>query len=114
MKKASSKRLDDELRPEYDLSQLKGGVRGKYYRQATAGTNLVLIEPELAEVFPDTESVNRALRLLVDAAEAAARPPRRRPSALNNRLKRTAGKRGRREEAARAASALRGHPVSQR
>ena len=68
MKKASAKRLDDDLRPEYDLSQLKGGVRGKYYRQATAGTNLVLIEPELAEVFPDTESVNRALRLLVDTA----------------------------------------------
>jgi len=104
MKKASSKRLDDELRPEYDLSQLKGGVRGKYYRQASAGTNLVLIEPELADVFPDTESVNRALRLLVDAAEAAALgPPRRRPGALNNRLKRIAGKRGRREEAARAA-----------
>src|ERR1039457_4961876 len=72
MKKASVKGLDDDLRPEYDLSQLKGGVRGKYYRQATAGTNLVLIEPELAEGFPDAESVNRALRLLVDTAEAAA------------------------------------------
>ena len=44
MKKASGKRLDDELRPEYDLRKLKGGVRGKYYRQAVAGTNLVLIE----------------------------------------------------------------------
>lgn len=72
MKKASVKGLDDDLRPEYDLSQLKGGVRGKYYRQAIAGTNLVLIEPELAAVFPDAESVNRALRLLVDTAEAAA------------------------------------------
>ena len=73
MKKASAKRLDDDLRPEYDLSQLKGGVRGKYYRRATAGTNLVLIEPDLAEVFPDTESVNRALRLLIRTAEATAR-----------------------------------------
>jgi hypothetical protein len=79
------------LRPEYDLSKLKGGVRGKYYQQAIAGTNLVLIEPELAQVFPDTESVNRALRLLADTAEAAAHPPRR-VGAPNKRLKRAAGK----------------------
>src|ERR1700687_50251 len=71
MKKATPKTSDDDLRAEYDLSQLKGGVRGKYYRQATAGTNLVLIEPELASVFPDSEAVNRALRLLVDAAGIA-------------------------------------------
>ena len=71
MKKALAKRLDDDLRPEYDLSELKGGVRGKYYRQAVAGTNLMLIEPDLANVFPDSEAVNRALRLLVDTAEAA-------------------------------------------
>ena len=90
MKKATAKRTDDDLRAEYDLSRLKGGVRGKYYRQATAGTNLVLVEPELAEVFPDTESVNRALRLLVDTAEAAASPSRSRRRAPNKRLKRTA------------------------
>jgi len=71
MKKASAKKNSDELRSEYDLSKLKGGVRGKYYRRATAGTNLVLIEPELSEVFPDTASVNRALRLLADTAAAA-------------------------------------------
>ncbi len=89
MRKVLAKRLDDEMRPEYDLSQLKGGVRGKYYRQATAGTNLVLIEPELADVFPDTEAVNRALRLLVDTAEAAAAPSGRRRKVPNKRLKRT-------------------------
>jgi hypothetical protein len=44
MKKAAAKKKNDDLRAEYDLSQLKGGVRGKYYREATAGTNLVLIE----------------------------------------------------------------------
>jgi hypothetical protein len=71
MKKAPAKGRNDDLRPEYDLSQLKGGVRGKYYREATAGTNLVLIEHELADVFPDSESVNRALRLLVNTAAAA-------------------------------------------
>ena len=53
-------------------------VRGKYYRQAMAGTNLILIEPELARVFPDSESVNRALRLLMETAEASAVPSRRR------------------------------------
>jgi hypothetical protein len=74
MKKASAKTKDDDLRPEYDLSRLRGGVRGKYYRQAVQGSNLVLIEPELSKIFPDAESVNRALRLLVDAAEAAAGP----------------------------------------
>ena len=79
MKKASAKKNSKDLWPEYDLSQLKGGVRGKYYRKATEGTNLVLIEPELANVFPDTKSVNRALRLLVDtAASATERVPRRR------------------------------------
>ena len=81
MKKVSATRSNDDLRPEYDLSQLKGGVRGKYYREATAGTNLVLIEPELYEVFPDTESVNRALRLLVHTAKATALRPRRQKSA---------------------------------
>jgi hypothetical protein len=86
MKKASAKRLDDDLRPEYDLSKLKGGVRGKYYRQAAAGTNLMLIEPELAEVFGDAQSVNRALRLLVDTAEAAAGPARRRPGPPDKRV----------------------------
>ncbi|PYS37654.1 MAG: hypothetical protein DMF71_18155, partial [Acidobacteria bacterium] len=66
MKKTSAKKNNSDLRPEYDLSKLKGGIRGKYYRRAIAGTNLVLIEPELTNVFPDAESVNRALRLLAD------------------------------------------------
>ena len=52
MKNQSTAESNDELRPEYDLSQLKGGVRGKYYRRAAAGTNLVLIEPDLAILFP--------------------------------------------------------------
>ena len=51
---------NNDLRPEYDLSQLKSGIRSKYYRTATASTNLVLIEPELTTLFPDSESVNRA------------------------------------------------------
>lgn len=90
MKKASAKKNKDDLRPEYDLSQLKGGVRGKYYREATAGTNLVLIEPDLANVFPDTESVNRALRLLVETTESVNVKKGVRRKAPNNRLKRSA------------------------
>ena len=72
----------DEMRLEYDLSRLKGGVRGKYYERAKAGTNLVLIDPDLADAFPGQESVNRALRLLVTAARAA-KPRTRRPEARN-------------------------------
>ena len=45
--------------------------RRKYYERATAGTNLVLIEPDLAHLFPSSEAVNRALRLLADTARAA-------------------------------------------
>jgi len=67
----------DELRPEYDLSKLSSGVRGKYYRAAKAGTNVVLIDPDLATIFPTGEAVNRALRVLADAAQAS-RPRRRR------------------------------------
>lgn len=88
MKKATSRKRTDELRPEYDLSKLGGGVRGKYYEKAITGTNLILIEPELAEVFPSSESVNRALRALMDTAAAAVGHRRNRPP--NKRLRRTA------------------------
>ncbi len=74
----------------YDLSQLKGGVRGRYYRQATAGTNLVLVKPELAEVFPDTESVTACSGFWPDTAEAATVRSRTRRRTPNKRLKRTA------------------------
>jgi hypothetical protein len=52
----------DDLRPEYDLASLKGGVRGKYFDRATAGTTLVLLERDVAEAFPNGPAVNRALR----------------------------------------------------
>jgi hypothetical protein len=68
MRNQVAKRRSDDLRPEYDLATLKGGVRGKYYKQAAAGTNLVLLEPDVARTFPDSSSVNRALRLLQEVA----------------------------------------------
>jgi hypothetical protein len=52
----------DGLRPEYDLTSLKGGVQGKYYTRATAGTTLVLLAADVAEAFPTGTAVNQALR----------------------------------------------------
>lgn len=53
----------DELRPEYPADLIKSGVRGKYAkRYREEGTNLVLIDPDLRELFPDSASVNKALR----------------------------------------------------
>lgn len=57
---------DEEMRPEYDL---RGGVRGKYYKQYMEGTNVVLLDPDVAAVFRDSDSVNQALRVLIKAAE---------------------------------------------
>ena len=93
MPKVSAKTTKDTLRPEYDLTKLKGGVRGKYYQQAQAGTNLVLVEPELAKVFPDTASVNRALRALRDAAGATAVLARRSHRGPGRRRRTTARRR---------------------
>jgi hypothetical protein len=61
--------VDDELRPECDLSELlKGGVRGKHADRYREGTNLVLLAPDVAAVFPDEKSVNEALRLVMQLA----------------------------------------------
>ncbi len=66
MKKRSD-RTADELRPEYDLRQLlKGGVRGKYAKRYHAGTNLVLLDPEVRKAFASETAVNDALRLVIE------------------------------------------------
>lgn len=56
---------NDEMRADYDFS---GGVRGKHYRAHRQGTNLVLLEPDVAEIFTSSESVNHALRMLMELA----------------------------------------------
>jgi len=62
--------MDDELRPEYNLHKLlKGGVRGKYVARYRAGTNLVLLDPDVAKAFPDEAAVNEALRLVIQLTE---------------------------------------------
>ena len=69
MKKAI-KNDADEMRPEYDL---RGGVRGKYYERYRQGTNIILLEPDLAKVFKDSATVNEALRVYL--AEHGGPPP---------------------------------------
>ena len=55
----------DEMKPEYDFSD---GVRGKHYRSYHQGTNVILLEPDIAEVFKNSEAVNHALRMLIGLA----------------------------------------------
>ena len=71
-KKARS-RNTDELRKEYNLSELKNPIRGKHYLRATAVSNLVLLDPDVAQAFPSADAVNAALRLLVSVARAKVR-----------------------------------------
>jgi hypothetical protein len=52
----------DTLRDEYPENLIRSGVRGKYAKSYREGTNVVLIEPDLQELFPNSEAVNRALR----------------------------------------------------
>jgi hypothetical protein len=61
---------DDDLRPEYDLSALTGGVRGKHLERYRAGTNLALLAPDVRAAFPTDEAVNQALRSLLPARDA--------------------------------------------
>ena len=59
----------DELRPEYRRGDLCKGIRGKYYEDYQKGTNLVLLSPDVATVFPTEEAVNQALRSLINVAQ---------------------------------------------
>jgi hypothetical protein len=65
-------RQNDELRDEYDFDSLAGGVRGKYTKRMAAGSNLVLLDPDVARAFPSDEAVNKALRMLAELAETTA------------------------------------------
>lgn len=69
MKRKNKANLDDELRSEYDFSQLKDGIKGKYTKKYRAGTNLTLLAPDVAKAFPTDESVNDVLRQLIKIAK---------------------------------------------
>lgn len=72
MKAKTSKQPSDDLRPEYDFDFSKA-ERGRYAsRLKVEGSNLVLVEPELAKAFPDSASVNAALRSVVEFAKLSA------------------------------------------
>ena len=70
MKKAARKKPALEMLDEYDFSK---GVRGKYAKRYAEGTNVVVLAPDVAEFFPDSDSVNAALRALVGIARKSLR-----------------------------------------
>lgn len=86
MSKVSARGMRDDLRPEYDFAKLKGAVRGKYYRRLLKeGSNIVVLDPDVAEVFRDSAAVNDVLHFLLNVARSIRRP--------SMRLQRTARKR---------------------
>ena len=74
----------DEMRPEYDLRKLKFVGRGIYAKRYRSGTNIVLLDRDVREAFPDDESVNEALRVIAKAAKQQATRARK-ASARNRR-----------------------------
>jgi hypothetical protein len=85
---------NDEMRAEYDFSQ---GVRGKHHESYRAGTNVVFLDADLVQEFPDSDAVNQALRLLVRLARTegvvGGRPNTYQPSPRQERRSSPAGRR---------------------
>lgn len=84
MKKASTKQTDQDI-PELKREQLGVGVRGKYFKQFTQGSNVVVLRPEIQKAFPTSEAVNKALASMLAFAEEA--------QSLTGRAKRPSRKR---------------------
>jgi hypothetical protein len=74
MKNGKSPAANDGMRPEYDFSD---AVRGKYYERFRQSSNVVVLDPDVSEAFPNAESVNRALRALASVARKGRRVMRR-------------------------------------
>ncbi|HLK09948.1 MAG TPA: hypothetical protein VKW76_01055 [Candidatus Binatia bacterium] len=89
MRKSKRTRPDDLL-PEYDFASMKGGVRGKHAARLKKGSNLVLLEPDVASAFPTEAAANEALRAVLKASQIVRRRKPNRP------IQRTAGGTGRR------------------
>ncbi len=70
MKNARKAKSQDEMLPEYDF---RNGVRGKYSKRFATGTNIVILSPDVAKAFPDSEAVNKALRSLIKSTAQVAR-----------------------------------------
>lgn len=73
MKKKSKHRNNADMRPEYDFALMKDGVRGKYYQQYRKGSNVVMLEPDVAEASPTEAAVNEALRGILGTPRAVRR-----------------------------------------
>lgn len=73
MKRNTEHQNNGGIEPEYDFALMKGGVRGKHYAQYRKGTNVVLLEPDVAEAFPTEDAVNEALRGILGTARAVRR-----------------------------------------
>ena len=69
-----TKKREPDIRSEYAREDLGKGVRGKFFADFQAGTNLVLLSPDVAAVFPTEEAVNKALRTLIAAAQRTVKP----------------------------------------
>ncbi len=96
MRKVKRQVADDNMRPEYDFS---GAVRGKYYERFQKSSNVVLLEPDVSTAFPNSASVNKALRALVSVARRSGRVVRRPPSPqrrLSKRIRLTRSAKARR------------------
>lgn len=84
MKKAKSE-LDDWLRPEYKRADFGKLVRGKYAKRIRESTNVVVLDPQVAKVFPNDEAVNKALRGLIGMARSSAKSGSKRKSKANEK-----------------------------
>ena len=86
MKKSKT---SDELRPEYKRTDFPGGlVRGKYAKRLKKSSNIVVLNPEVAQAFPNEEAVNDALLSLIDIARKTTRSTRRTTRSVKNRASR--------------------------
>ena len=77
MSKSSTSKDDDNDIPVLTREQLGKGVRGKYLRQYTQGSNVVVLRPEIHKAFPTSEAVNQALEHLLAATSTVVRKPGR-------------------------------------
>ena len=71
--KKTDRTINADVRREYDFNSMKGAVRGKYVKRLRQQSNIVVLEPDLAEAFPNELAVNQALRGVLSAARAVRR-----------------------------------------
>ncbi len=69
---------NDDLRDEYDFEHMSGGVQGKYVERYRSGTNIVVLDPDVAEAFPTSEAVNDTLRMILKIAATKPKSKSRR------------------------------------